>query len=118
MGDVDPIIGGIATVLATVLAVLFKRGLNGLRELIVDACAAAVERARRRDRKITTTKRRIPQEVPIEIEPETTDIHELIDLERAERAERKRTKGKLTEQRKALGERPPRPGTHHDRDEE
>lgn len=114
--DVDLVVGALATLLATAIGIFVRRGLAGLRDFLIDVTAAAVERSRRRDRKQSTPPRLyLPQEIPIEVEPETTDIHALIDLERADR--KARAKSKVTEQRQALGARPPRPGTHHDREQ-
>jgi hypothetical protein len=49
----------------------------------------------------------------IDPEEETTDIHELVELERQDRARRKTDR----QRREPRGERSPRPGTHHDRED-
>jgi hypothetical protein len=57
---------------------------------------------RKRDSEQPLPRRRTaPHGIPVEVDDETTDMHELVERERA------KVKGT---------ERPPRPGTHHDGD--
>lgn len=107
--EFDPATTTVASVLAATVAFLLRKAWQRLELVIL----AAAERSRIRNGR--RTKSVIPPRRPQTHEEfaaeETTDIHELIDLERNERARRK------TDRQSRRGERPPRPGTHHDRED-
>jgi hypothetical protein len=118
--NLDPTTLGIAGVLAALLITEMRL----LRRELKVFLPALIERSRRRDlrrmrsesqlqlpRPMALPGRRPSQPaVPAETwDDEDTDIHALMDIEReSQRARRK------TGRRSAVGDRPPRPGTHHD----
>lgn len=125
--DVDPTTGaatGAGAVLVTLVSVLARRGWRRFKAWLLSELAlfiiAATESARRRDRKDEGRIRRDrkPGEVPITVDPEgeTTDVFELVELERERQARRESGRHPVASRQRG-GTRPPRPGTHHDRDE-
>ena len=93
----------VAVILVAALIAQFALLLRWMRVFI----PAAMERSRRRNRRESSSpppvRRR--ESVPDEwSDDDRTDLHYLVELER----EKQRA-------RRSRGERPPRPGTHHDR---
>ena len=114
----DPDTLGIGALVAAILIIEMRL----LRRELKIAIAAIIERSRIRDNRrrrresLQPQTRRSPSQPSAVPEPwedtDTTDLHELMELERQhERARRD------TDRQRRRGERPPRPGTHHDREE-
>jgi hypothetical protein len=101
--------------LGGIVAALLIVEMRLLRRELKIAIAALIERSRRRDNRqrrresVQPVTRRTPSQPVHEEWPddESTDLHELMELERANARTRRDTQRR--------GERPPRPGTHHDR---
>jgi hypothetical protein len=101
-------------IVAAVLGAALLGEMRLLRRELKIFLAALMERSRRRDqrqrreseRPQPTRRRSDVHAIPEPFEAEDTDIHVLMDLERANQRTRRQT-GKH--------ERSPRPGTHHDR---
>lgn len=102
------IAAGIAAALLTEMRLL-------RRELKI-FLAAVIERSRRRDARRRRESSAPPPMRRRDAVPETfgeeedTDLHALIDIERESQRARRKTDRQPTRR----GERPPRPGTHHD----
>lgn len=112
---VTPIVAIIAGVIIGVLRYLDRRDRQRHQERLELHVMAAAERSRRRDQR-ERRRRELParrrESVPEPFEDEVTDMHELVELEREARARRDTDR-----QERSRGDRPPRPGTHHDREE-
>lgn len=102
--------------IAGAIAALLLAEMRLLRREMKIVLAALFERNRRRDARARRESsgpqlRRRSDAVPENFaEEEDTDIHVLMDLER----ENQRTRRKTDRQFRRPGDRPPRPGTHHD----
>jgi hypothetical protein len=116
----DPDTLGIGALVAAILVIemrLLRRELKIAIAAIMERSRIRDARRRRRESLQPQNTRRTPSQ-PMAAVPEpwedsdTTDLHELMELERQhERARRN------TDRQRRHGERPPRPGTHHDREE-
>jgi hypothetical protein len=100
------------------IVAVFAAGLFGemrlLRRELKIFLAALMERSRRRDSRARRESsappiRRRAEAVPESFDDEDTDIHVLMEIERASQRARRATQRR--------GERAPRPGTHHDRED-
>lgn len=110
--EVDPAATGLTGVLAAFAWFALRRLFSRIADRVEIVILAAIERNRRRER-----RERRRHELPPGRRPQTrnefegeesTDIFELIEEEREQRARRK------TDRQQRRGERAPRPGTHHD----
>jgi hypothetical protein len=104
---VDPAnttLGGLAIALLTLVG---RYAVMRVAEWLEIRILAAAERSRRREvkriRRESSGPHPLPPAVPQEFEDETTDSHDLFELERKHR-----------KARKVSTERAPRRGTHHD----
>lgn len=109
--DLDPTIVTAAGALAGLLLVEMRLLRRELKLVI----AAGIERSRRRNRRDSDEQQpqRRDRDGVVEAwgDEDTTDMHELIELER----KRERVRRQTERQRLFRGDRPPRPGTHSDK---
>lgn len=115
----DPTVGALSIALLGALLIAARRIINAGTDWLEIHIRAAAERSRRRNLKRARRDSSQPEialpsgesAAPDHVDEETTDMHELVELERAE-IERQRSS------RRRGGTRAPRRGTHHDGEEQ
>lgn len=125
----DLTVGALGLALLGALYIAARRLINAGTDWLELRIRASAERSRRRDLKRTRREEGSglllpsgkPASTPEHIDEETTDMHELVELEREQ--ERERRSQRASDQppfrmRLRGGTRAPRPGTHHDREDE